>query len=104
MMHVRPTTTNLPVRWIVRAEPIEVDDRTTQRAFTYVQDIAAGIGAVLDAPTLSHETYNHTSEEWRTLGHVIEVLRELHPGLEVIELPSREVAGCDNRMEVTRLR
>ncbi len=63
MMHVRPTTTNLPVRWIVRAEPIEVDDRTTQRAFTYVQDIAAGIGAVLDAPALSHDTYNHTSEE-----------------------------------------
>ena len=32
------------------------------------------------------------------------MLRELHSGLEVIDLPSREVAGCDNRMEVTRLR
>jgi len=48
---------------ILRAEPIEVDDRTTQRTFTYVRDIAVGIMVVLDTPTLSHDTYNHTSEE-----------------------------------------
>ena len=40
---------------LVRDEPIEVSDRTLRRSYTYVPDIAAGICAVLDAPSLSHD-------------------------------------------------
>ena len=89
---------------IIRGEPIEVGDRTTKRSFTYVRDIADGICVVLDAPSLSHEVYNHESGEWIGLEEVIEALRDLHPNLEVVDVPSREAAGSGIRMDVTRLR
>lgn len=89
---------------IMRGEPIGVGDRAMKRPFTYVKDIAAGICAVLETPSLSHEVYNHASDEWRTLDEVIEVLRELHPGLKVVDVPHGEVSGSGNGMDLTRLR
>ena len=53
---------------IVRAEPIEVGDRTLKRSFTYVPDIAAGVCSVLDASSLSYDVYNNSSAEWDSLG------------------------------------
>ena len=89
---------------IVRGEPIRVGDRAARRSFTYVKDIAAGIHAVLDAPTLSYEAYNHTSVEWVPLDQVIEALRELRPGIEVVDVPPTEIPGSGNAIDATRLR
>ena len=92
-----------------RGEAIEVDDRTRRQEVTYVTDIAGGIAAVLDAPSLSYDVYNNTSGQRSTLGDLIAVLEELHPGLKVIEVPSSEqlrvmVQGRENTTDVSRLR
>ena len=92
-----------------RGEAIEVDDRTRRQEVTYVTDIAGGIAAVLDAPSLSHDVYNNTSGQRSTLGDLIAVLEELHPGLRVMDVPSSEqlramVQGRENTTDVSRLR
>ncbi len=92
-----------------RGEAIEVDDRTQHQEATYVTDIAGGIVAVLDAPSLSYDVYNNTSGQRSTLGDLITVLQELHPGLKVIDVPSSErlramVRGRENTTDVSRLR
>lgn len=92
-----------------RGEAIEVDDRTRRQEVTYVTDIAGGIVAVLDAPSLSYDVYNNTSGQRSTLGDLIAVLQELHPGLNVIDVPSSEqlramVQGRENTTDVSRLR
>lgn len=73
---------------IVRGEPVEVDDRTAKSTFTYVTDIANGIATVLDAPALSYDVYNVTGEERTSMGDIIKVLQDLHPGLDVVDAPS----------------
>ena len=62
---------------VLRGEPIEVGDRTVKRSFTHVADIAAGVCAVLDAPTLSYDVYNNSSAEWATMAEVVAVLQDL---------------------------
>ena len=89
---------------IVRAEPIEVGDRTPKRSFSYVADIAAGVCAVLDAPNLSHDVYNNSWAGGTSLGEIIGILEELHPGLRVVDVPQKELPGRSNRMDVTRIR
>lgn len=89
---------------IVRGEPIRVGDRTMKRSFTHVADIAAGVCAVLDAPKLSHDVYNNSWAGWTSLGEVIGVLEELHPGLSVMDVPDQELSGRGNRMDVARIR
>ncbi len=92
---------------IVRGEPIEVSDRSSKRSFTYVADIAAGICAVLDAPSLSYDVYNNSSTDLYTLQTVIETLQETHPELRVVDSPSSESyisAVSGYQMDVTRLR
>ena len=89
---------------LVRDEPIEVSDRTLRRSYTYVPDIAAGICAVLDAPSLSHDVYNNSSTANNSLEEMIEILRDIHPGLRVVDSPSSDVPGSAYRLDVTRLR
>ena len=78
---------------LVRDEPIEVSDRTLRRSYTYVPDIAAGICAVLDAPSLSHDVYNNSSTANNSLEEMIEILRDIHPGLRVVDSPFQRRAG-----------
>ena len=90
---------------IVRGEPIEVGDRSIKRSFTYVADIAAGVCAVLDAPSLSHDVYNNSWAGSTTLGEVIAVLEELRPGLQVTDVPRQDdMSGRANQMDVARIR
>ena len=89
---------------LVRDEPIEVSDRTLRRSYTYVPDIAAGICAVLDAPSLSHDVYNNSSTANNSLEEMIEILRDIHPGLRVVDSPSSDVPGSAYRLDVIRLR
>jgi nucleoside-diphosphate-sugar epimerase len=84
---------SLIYRWtgnVVRKEPIVVEDRTIGRDYTFTGDVASGIRAVLDAPTLPHDVYNLSAGRPITLEEVINALVELRPSLEVIDLLSEE--------------
>ena len=70
---------------IVRGLPVKVGDQSVERAFTYVLDIAGGICAVLNAPSLSYDLYNVSTGDKTSLMQIIEVLRELHPDLQVLD-------------------
>ena len=75
-------------RWTgnaVRGEPVQVEDRTVGHDYTYAADVASGISALLDAPSLSHDVYNLSAGRSITLGEVIEALREARPSLKVID-------------------
>ncbi len=88
---------------VVRGEPIEVGDRTLKRSFTYVADIAAGICAVLDAPSLSYDVYNNSSAEWTTVAKVVAALQDLRPNLRTTDVPEKDLSGRASRMDVTRI-
>ena len=84
---------SLIYRWtgnVVRDEPIVVEDRTIGRDYTFTGDVASGIQAVLDAPTLPHDVYNLSAGRPITLEEVISALVELRPSLQVIDLLSQE--------------
>ena len=87
----------------IKGEPIKVGDRNERRSFTYVSDIAAGICAVLDAPTLRHDTYNNSSAEWTTMAEVVAALRELRPDLRTIDVSEKELGGRASKMDVSRI-
>lgn len=94
---------------IVRGEPISVSDRTLGRDYTYVADIAGGICSVLDAPNPSHFVYNVSSGRWVSLGDIIDTLKELRPGIQVVEASTGDgndvsYGGSRSRMDVSRLR
>lgn len=92
----------------LRGEPIDLSFPDLRRQLTHVSDIAEGICTVLDAPSLSYDVYNNSSEEWVTLGEVIETLRSLYPDLKVITTLNADndarPAGRENRMDVTRIK
>ena len=94
---------------IIRGEPIVVSDRGEGRDYTYVADIAGGICSVLDAPNPSHFAYNVSNGHWVSVGDIIDALRELRPGIEVVEASSGDandasLGGSRSRMDVSRLR
>ena len=70
---------------IVRGLPVKVGDQSVERSFTYVLDIAGGICAVVNAPSLSYDLYNVSTGDKTSLKQIIEVLRELHPDLQVLD-------------------
>ena len=69
----------------LRGDSIRVDDMDQGRDFTYAADIADGIGAVLDAPTLRHGLYNVTAGVWVTYREILNELTKLAPSTQVIE-------------------
>ena len=94
---------------VVRGEPIKVGDRTQGRDFSYVADIAAGICAVLDAPSVSYDVYNVSTGHSITLDEIIETMQSLRPSVQVIDDPSMVFPslglGANRAMiDVTRLR
>ena len=88
---------------IVRGEPVEVADRTVEEPFTYVTDIANGIATVLDAPSLSYDVYNVAGEERRSRGYIIQILKEAHPGLRVVDVPSTAPMRSGSHLSSARL-
>jgi UDP-glucose 4-epimerase len=94
---------------VVRGEPVLVGDRSVGRDYTYVADTAAGIRAVLDAPSPSYDVYNVSAGPWVTLGDVIDSLLELRPSLRVVDDPTKEFeilrpGSARGVLDVTRLR
>ena len=78
---------------VVRGEPIVVGDHTQGRDYTFVGDVAAGIGTVLDAPSLPHDVYNVSAGRPITLDEVIGALRGLRPSLQVIDAPRENLVS-----------
>lgn len=76
---------------IVRGEPIVVGDLTQGRDYTFVGDVAAAIGTVLDAPSLPHDVYNVSAGHPTTLEEVVDALRRLCPSLQVTEAPAEDL-------------
>ena len=98
---------------VVRGEPIVVSGRNQGRDFTYVEDIANGVCAVLDAPSLSYDVYNNALGEWRTLDDIIKALQQLEPNLQVMDVSPSEARKLladispserDTMMDVTRMK
>ncbi|MFC2006342.1 NAD-dependent epimerase/dehydratase family protein [Chloroflexota bacterium] len=88
---------------IVRGEPIEVGDRSVEQVFSYILDIAGGICAVLNAPSLSYDVYNVSTGEQVSLERIITVLRDLHPGLQVLDKPEAGPPRGGRIMKAQRL-
>ena len=93
----------------LRGEPIEIDNQLRRQEATYVTDIAEGIAAILDSPSLSYGVYNNASGQQSTLREILRVLQELCPGFEVREVPFSEELdaipkGRDNLTDITRLK
>ena len=94
---------------IIRGEYIAVSNRSQGRDYTYVADIAGGICSVLDAPNPSHFAYNVSTGRWVSLGDIVDALKELRPGIHVMEASSGDdndlsLGGSRSRMDVSRLR
>ena len=83
----------------LRGEIIQADDMAGGRDYIYVTDIAGGIQAVLDAPTLPHDLYNLSTGVWLTYREIFDSLTELAPNTQMAETapgtrePSSEGAG-----------
>jgi nucleoside-diphosphate-sugar epimerase len=88
---------------IVRGEPIEAGDRSMERAFSYVLDIAGGICAVLNAPSLAYDVYNISTGEQVSLARIITVLRDLYPGLQVLDRPEAGLPQGGRNLSKQRL-
>ncbi|MBU2535820.1 MAG: NAD(P)-dependent oxidoreductase [Chloroflexota bacterium] len=88
---------------IVRGEPIEVGDRSVEQVFSYVLDIAGGICAVLNAPSLSYDVYNVSTGEQASLERIVAVLRDLHPGLQVLDKPEAGPPRGGRKLKAQRL-
>ena len=88
---------------IIRGEPIEVGDRSVEQVFSYVLDIAGGVCAVLNTPSLSYDIYNISTGEKTSLERIIAILRDLHPGLQVLDKPEAEPPRGGRILEVQRL-
>ena len=88
---------------IVRGEPIEVGDRSVERVFSYVLDIAGGICAVLNASSLSYDVYNVSTGKLASLERIIAVLRDLHPGLQVLDKAEAEPPPGGRKLKTQRL-
>ena len=89
---------------VVRGEPMRVGDRTWGGDFIYMDDTAAGICTVLDAPSLTYDVYNIAAGRRITTEEVIQVLRGLRPSFQVVDDPSKDFGLVRAVMDVTRVR
>jgi nucleoside-diphosphate-sugar epimerase len=80
-----------------------VEDRSENRVFSYVRDIAGGIHAVLTAPSPSYDIYNISTGEQKSLEEIIAILRDLYPRLQIIDKPITGHPQIGNVMETQRL-
>jgi len=97
------------VEQALRGEAIEIDNRSLVHEATYVTDIAEGIAAVLDSPSLSYAVYNNASGRQSTLGGIIQILEDLYPTVEIRDVPySKALAsipkGRENPIDINRLK
>ena len=75
----------------VRGENINLadldGDMEQGRDYTYITDIAEGLRAVLDAPSLAHGLYNITAGVWVTFQEILDGVMELSPSTKLEPSP-----------------
>ena len=75
----------------VRGESITAEDMDQGRDYTYIEDIADGLRAVLDAPSLPHGVYNLTTGIWVTFQQILDQVVDLSPSTQVIAPTSSQL-------------
>jgi len=55
--------------------------------FTYIQDLVGGVRNVIENPNARNETFNLTYGSSRTIGEMVEILRDHFPSVEVERIP-----------------
>ncbi len=68
----------------VRGESITAEDMDEGRDYIYIADIADGLRAVLDAPSLPHGLYNLTTGIWLTFQQILDAVTEVSPSTQVV--------------------
>ena len=81
----------------LRGEAIIAEDMDQGRDYTYVADIAEGLRAVLDAPSLPHSLYNITAGTWVTFQEILEQVVELFPNTQVESPAASQVKSSYGR-------
>lgn len=93
-------------------EELAVPGLETGRDYTYAEDVARGIMAVLEAPRLSFDTYNISNGVHYTVAEILEALRQHFPRLrhrvvppepEGIGKPSFQIRADRGPLDPTRL-
>ena len=71
-------------------ETLAVPSLEVGRDYTYVEDVARGIVAVLDAPRLPFDTYNVSNGVRYTVAEILDALRDHFAGLRYRVAPDDE--------------
>ena len=71
-------------------EELAVPGLAVGRDYTYAEDVARGIVAVLDAPRLAFDTYNISNGVRTTVGAILDALREHFPRVRYRVAPEEE--------------
>ena len=58
-------------------------------------DIAIGIRAVLDAPSLPHDLYNVTAGVWITYKDILDELKKISPSTAITEVSAEDNQSLD---------
>ncbi len=80
----------------VRGESITAEDMDEGRDFIYIADIADGLRAVLDAPSLPHALYNLTTGIWLTFQQILDAVIELSPDTQVVTRSPQPKTGGES--------
>ncbi len=78
------------IRAAAAGEELAVPDHSVGRDYTYMEDVARGIAAVLEADRLSFDTYNVGNGARSTVAEILEALRHHFPGLRHRVAPEEE--------------
>jgi len=83
-------------------QELTVPDLSVGREYTYAEDVARGIVAVLDTPRLSFDAYNISNGVRTTVGEILEAFREHFPALRHRVVPEGGTADPALRVRVER--
>lgn len=103
-----PTDANRRVTQIflenaLNGRPLVLHDHGSSRVdFTYIKDLAEGFALAAFSPGAKNETFNITRGEGRTIRDLAEILKNLIPGVEVVEQPSGEIRPERGSLDISR--
>jgi UDP-glucuronate 4-epimerase len=78
------------IRAAAAGQELAVPDLSVARDYTYAEDVARGIAALLDAGRLTYETYNVGNGTRHSVGEILEGLRQHFPELRHRRAPDEE--------------
>lgn len=98
-------TTQIFVERALAGQPLTLHDGGAARlAFTYVEDIAAGLALAALHPAAKNETFNMTRGRARSVAELAEVIRALVPGVDLVSQPTDMVRPNRGTPDVAKAR